>query len=151
MKVPTVSTLSLKQRIEYSMSLSTIKTYKNQIEYKIDNTIFYATDIIYSNITKINCCVYSGIISLSPLSFAIEMTDAKLGASGLWLETRTGAGGTATPSKFFWPQPMTPWTARQWLALSGALDYFFFSRPFFFFVSFFERIIHFSRPHDVTC
>ena len=34
------------------------------------------------------------------------MTDAALGASGLWLGTRTGAGSTATPTKcFFWPQP----------------------------------------------
>ena len=33
------------------------------------------------------------IISLSPLSLA---TDVTLGASDLWLGTRTGAGGTAT-------------------------------------------------------
>ena len=40
------------------------------------------------------------------------MTDATLGASGLWLGTRTGAGGTATlaESFFFWPQPMAPST-----------------------------------------
>ena len=36
------------------------------------------------------------IISSSPLSLAIEVTDATLGASGLWLGTRTGAGGTDT-------------------------------------------------------
>ena len=36
------------------------------------------------------------IISLSPLSLATDVTDATLGASGLWLETGTGAGGTAT-------------------------------------------------------
>jgi hypothetical protein len=35
-------------------------------------------------------CIY---ISLSPLSLA---TDATLGVSGLWLGTRTGAGGTVT-------------------------------------------------------
>ena len=36
------------------------------------------------------------IISLSPLSLATDVTDATLGASGLWLGTRTGANGTAT-------------------------------------------------------
>ena len=30
------------------------------------------------------------------LSLATDVTDATLGASGLWLGTRTGAGGTAT-------------------------------------------------------
>ena len=30
------------------------------------------------------------------LSLAADVTDAKLGASGLWQGTRTGAGGTAT-------------------------------------------------------
>ena len=38
-------------------------------------------------------CTDPRIISLSSLSLA---TDATLGASGLWLGTRTGAGGTAT-------------------------------------------------------
>ena len=43
-----------------------------------------------------------------PLSLA---TDVTLGASGHWLGTRTGAGGTATLTEsFFWPQPMAPWT-----------------------------------------
>ena len=42
-----------------------------------------------------------GIISLSPLSLATDVTDATLGASGLWLGTRTGAGGTATLTEFF--------------------------------------------------
>ena len=34
-------------------------------------------------------------------------------ASGIWLGTRTGAGGTSTLTEFFffWPQPMAPWTA----------------------------------------
>ena len=32
------------------------------------------------------------------------------GASGHWLETRTGTGGTTTSLKLFWPQPMAPWT-----------------------------------------
>ena len=36
------------------------------------------------------------IISLSPLPTATDVTDATLGASGLGLGTRTGAGGTAT-------------------------------------------------------
>ena len=34
--------------------------------------------------------------SLSPLSLATDVTHATLGASGLWLGTRTGAGGTTT-------------------------------------------------------
>ena len=47
-----------------------------------------------------------GIISLSPLSLATDVTDATLGASGLWLGTRTGAGGAATLTKsFFGPSP----------------------------------------------
>ena len=48
-------------------------------------------------------CTAPQIISLSPLSLATDVTDATLGASGLWLETRTGAGGTAilTESFFF--------------------------------------------------
>ena len=33
---------------------------------------------------------------ISPLSLATDVTDATLGASGLWIGTRTGAGGTAT-------------------------------------------------------
>ena len=50
------------------------------------------------------------IISLSPLSLATNVTDVTIGASGLWLGTRTGAGGTTTLTEsFFWPQPMAPW------------------------------------------
>ena len=41
-------------------------------------------------------CTAARIILLSPLSLATDVTDATLGASGLWLRTRTGAGGTAT-------------------------------------------------------
>ena len=41
-------------------------------------------------------CIAPRITSLLPLSLATDMTDAKLGASGLWLGTRAGAGGTAT-------------------------------------------------------
>ena len=41
-------------------------------------------------------CTAPGIISLSPLSLATDVTDATLGASGLGLGTRTGAGGNAT-------------------------------------------------------
>ena len=55
-------------------------------------------------------CTLPRIISLSPLSLATDVTDATLGASGLWLGTRTGADGTATLTEsFFWPQPMAPW------------------------------------------
>ena len=58
-------------------------------------------------------CTASRTISLSPLSLATDLTDETLGASGLWLGTRTGADGTATLNEslfFFWPQPMAPWT-----------------------------------------
>ena len=40
-----------------------------------------------------------GIISLSPLSLAIDVTDVTdvaLGTTGFWLATRSGAGGTDT-------------------------------------------------------
>ena len=40
-------------------------------------------------------CTAPRIISLSPLSLATDVTDATHGASGLWLGTRTGPGGTA--------------------------------------------------------
>ena len=40
-------------------------------------------------------CTAPRIISLSYLSLATDMTDVTLGASGLWLGNRTGAGGTA--------------------------------------------------------
>ena len=43
---------------------------------------------------------------LSPLLLATGVTDATLGASGLWLGTWTGAGGTSTLA--FWLQPMAP-------------------------------------------
>ena len=39
-------------------------------------------------------CTAPRIISLSPLSIATDVTDTTLGASGLWLGTRTGGGGT---------------------------------------------------------
>ena len=39
-------------------------------------------------------CTAPRIISSSPLSLAINVTDATLGASYLWLGIRTGAGGT---------------------------------------------------------
>ena len=41
------------------------------------------------------------IISLSSLSLATDVTNATLGASGLWLGTRTGAGGTVTLTEGF--------------------------------------------------
>jgi hypothetical protein len=52
-------------------------------------------------------CTAPGIIPLSPLSLANDVTDVTLGASGLWLETRTGAGGTATLTKSFISR--SPW------------------------------------------
>ena len=60
------------------------------------------------------CTANRGVISLSPLSLASDVTEMTLGASGLWLGTRTGAGGTATLAWcFFWPQPMAPWTQKK--------------------------------------
>ena len=52
-------------------------------------------------------CTAPRIISLSPLSLATDVTDATLGASGLWLGTRTGAGGTATLTESFFGR--SPW------------------------------------------
>ena len=56
-------------------------------------------------------CTASRIISLSSLSLATDVSDATLGESGLWLGTRTGAGGTATLVwNFLVAVPMAPWT-----------------------------------------
>ena len=52
-------------------------------------------------------CTAPRIISLSPLSLATDVTDATLGASGIWLGTRTGAGGTATLTENF--PGRSPW------------------------------------------
>ena len=46
-----------------------------------------------------------------------DVTDAKLGASGLWLGTRTGAGGTATVTKSF--SGRSPWLHGQQVARIG--------------------------------
>ena len=52
-------------------------------------------------------CTAFRIISLSPLSLATDVTDATLGASGLWLGMQTGAGETATLTKSFFG--CSPW------------------------------------------
>ena len=52
-------------------------------------------------------CTAPRIISLSALSLATDVTDATLGASGLWLGTRTGAGDTATLTESFFGR--SPW------------------------------------------
>ena len=41
-------------------------------------------------------CTALGIISLSPYHYLTDVTDVTLGASGVWLGTRTGTGGHAT-------------------------------------------------------
>ena len=56
---------------------------------------------LYLGVSKKGTADYSKHISLSPLSLVTDMTDATLRASGLWLETRTGAGGTTTLTKSF--------------------------------------------------
>ena len=56
-------------------------------------------------------CTVPGIISLASLSLATDVTDATLGASGLWLGTRRGAGGTATLTERFFGR--SPWLHRQ--------------------------------------
>ena len=53
------------------------------------------------------------IISLSHLSLATDVTDGTLGASDLWLGTRTGAGGTATLTESFVGR--SPWLHKQQL------------------------------------
>ena len=45
------------------------------------------------------------------------MTDETLGASGLWLGTRTGAGGTATLTKSFFGR--SPWLHGQQVKYDG--------------------------------
>ena len=52
-------------------------------------------------------CTAPRIISLSPLSLGTDVTDATLGARGLWLGTRTGTGGTATLTESFFGR--SPW------------------------------------------
>ena len=52
-------------------------------------------------------CTATRIISLSPLSLATDVIDATIAASGLWLGTRTAAGGTATLTKSFFYR--SPW------------------------------------------
>jgi hypothetical protein len=55
-------------------------------------------------------CTAPRIISLSPLSLATAMTHATLGASGIWLGTRTWTADTATLTEVFWSQPMVSLT-----------------------------------------
>ena len=57
------------------------------------------------------------LISLSPLSLATDVTDATLGAIGLWLGTRTGAGDTATLTESFFGR--SPWLHGHQDFLSG--------------------------------
>ena len=52
-------------------------------------------------------CTAPRIISLASLSLTTDVTDATLGASVLWLRTRTGAGGTTTLTKRFFGR--SPW------------------------------------------
>ena len=47
-------------------------------------------------------CTAPRIISVSPLPLATDLIDATLGESGLWLGTRTGAGGTAKLTGSTW-------------------------------------------------
>ena len=52
-------------------------------------------------------CTAPRIISLFTLSLVTDLTDETLGVSGLWLGTRTGAGGTATLTGSFFGR--SPW------------------------------------------
>ena len=52
-------------------------------------------------------CTAPRIISLTPLSLATNVTDLTLGASDLWLETRTGGGGIPTLALSFFGR--SPW------------------------------------------
>ena len=52
-------------------------------------------------------CTVPRIVSLPPLSLETDVIDPTLGASGLWLGTRRGTGGTATLTML---QPMAQWT-----------------------------------------
>ena len=46
-------------------------------------------------------CTALVIISLSPYNQLTDVTNVTLGASGRWLGTRTGAGGTAMLAESF--------------------------------------------------
>ena len=65
------------------------------------NTIPPNVLIDYSNLFTPTTSIPLPCVALSPLSLATDVTDATLGASGLWLATRTGAGGTATLTESF--------------------------------------------------
>ena len=71
-------------------------------------------------------CTAPRIISLSPLSLATDVTDATLGASGLWLGTRTGAGGTAKLTEsFFLATAHGSMDNRTAVKIIGTSSYFF--------------------------
>ena len=65
-------------------------------------------------------------LSLSPLSLATDVTDATLGASGFWLGTRTGAGGTAILTESFFGR--SPWLHGQQVLIYVTIDLFKKSR-----------------------
>ena len=65
-------------------------------------------------------CTAPRIILLLPLSLAtvvIDVTDATVGTSGLWLGTRTGTGGTITLTKSFFGR--NPWLHGQQGSVGG--------------------------------
>ena len=68
-------------------------------------------------------CTAPRIISLSPFTLATDVTVATHGASGLWLRTRIGAGGTA--------------------AAYGSMENkpFYTKIPYFYFLHFFAIIL----------
>ena len=69
------------------------------IYFSLPDVLWDPTNLIWRKGTSFEAMTgrtAPGIISLPPLSLATDVTDATFGTSGLWLGTRTGAGGTAT-------------------------------------------------------
>ena len=72
-------------------------------------------------------CTAPRIILLSSLSLATDVTDATLGASGLWLGTRTGGGGTATLTESIFGH--SPWLHGQQVEFCFKYDLLNAARP----------------------
>ena len=61
-------------------------------------------------VLKIHLCIAPGFILLSPWPLDDKSDWRDIGASGLWLGTRTVFVGTATLAQFFFDATHAPWT-----------------------------------------
>ena len=85
-------------------------------------------------------CTTPRIISLSPFSLATDVTDATLGASGSWLGTRTGAGGTATLGWSFFGR--SPWLHGEQEYQMQTTSWAFSHLELFIFIAYFSPSSH---------